>query len=79
MSKRRHHSSKVVLQLAFAGQVLGLSQVGPDFMILKALPKSSESAMAGRVDVIVDDRVASSQKVMLPYGILAGTKKITYF
>lgn len=80
MSRNRvPYSANVVLRLAMAGQVWALAQVGPDFVVLKDLPTSSEDADTARVDVIVDNRVASSRTVFLPHGIVSGRKRIIYF
>lgn len=68
-----------MLRLALAGQTRLLSQVGPDFILLRDLPTLSEDSASGRVDVIVDDRVASSRSVFLPYGIVSGNRRVTYF
>jgi hypothetical protein len=77
--KRSPYSAQVVLKLFIAGQVISLSQVGPDFVVLRDVPTQAREAGKGRVDVIVDDRVASSKEVFFPHGIVTGSKKASYF
>ncbi len=48
-------------------------------MILRNVPEESELSGTGRIDIIVDDRVATSQSIFLPHGITSGEKHIVYF
>ncbi|MEM6776553.1 MAG: hypothetical protein AAF670_02785 [Planctomycetota bacterium] len=77
--KRSPYSSHVVLRLVIAGQVISLSQVGSSFVVLRKNASKTWESCDGRVDVIVDDRVASSTRVFFPNGIEAGSKKASYF
>lgn len=80
MSRQRSpYSANVVLRLAMAGQVWALSQVGPDFIVLRDSPDVPKDADNGRVDVIVDNRVASSKHVFLPHGIAPSMRRVIYF
>lgn len=77
--RRSPYSTQVVIKLSLAGQVYSLAQVGPDFVVLREFPKQSEKSNTGRLDVIIDDRVATSKQVFLPQGIVCGSKKASYF
>jgi hypothetical protein len=77
--KRTPYSPKVILQLAIAGQTIALSQVGPDFFVLRDLPTVSQSSGNGRVDVIINNCVATSKTVFLPHGMEHGLKRVSYF
>ena len=66
-----------MLRLAIAGQVLALSQVGPGFVVLKDF--ANVEGESGRLDVIIDQRVASSREVFLPHGIQPDSKRAVYF
>lgn len=59
--------------------MLDLAQVGPDFVILRGPLVESQKTTSARLDVIVDQRVATSKTVFLPHGIAAGTLQVTYF
>jgi hypothetical protein len=78
-NRRIPYSSKVVLRLAISGQIISLAQVGPDFVVLRDIPKAGIVSCDARVDIIVDNRVTSSQTVFLPHGISNGSKLVTYF
>lgn len=56
-----------------------MAQVGPDFVVLREFPTQAEKSNTGRLDVIIDDRVATSKPVFLPQGIVCGSKKASYF
>lgn len=77
--RRSPYSAQVVLTLSIAGEVLSLSQVGPDFVILRDAPTKESLSGQGRIDVIVDAKVASSNEFFFPHGIVPGSKKIAYF
>lgn len=47
--------------------------------MLRDAPVLAKEAGIGRVDIIVDDRIASSKEVFFPHGIVAGSKKANYF
>lgn len=77
--KRIPYSSQVILQLAIAGQTISLSQVGPDFFVLRDTPTFTHLPGSGRVDVIINDTVTTSKTVFLPHGIVNGSKRVSYF
>ena len=77
--KRTPYSSKVILRLAIGGQTLVLAQDGPDFIVLRDVPTLSQLSGNARVDVIIDNRVATSKTVFLPHGIEDGTRRVSYF
>lgn len=77
--KRSPYSAQVVIKLFLAGRVYSLAQVGPDFVVLREFPTQAEKSNTGRLDVIIDDRVATSKPVFLPQGIVCGSKKASYF
>ena len=77
--KRIPYSSQVILQLAIAGQTIALSQVGPDFFVLRDTPTFTHLPGSGRVDVIINDTVTTSKTVFLPHGIVNGSKRVSYF
>lgn len=76
--QRSPYSAQVVLKLVIAGQVFSLSQVGPDFVVLRDTPTQATEGGIGRVDVIISDRTTSSKEVLFPHGISLGSKKACY-
>ncbi|MCA9135130.1 MAG: hypothetical protein KDB00_00185 [Planctomycetales bacterium] len=74
---RTAYSAKVVLRLIIAGQALSLAQVGPDFITLRDAGEIAPST-SGRLDVIVDDRVATSKEIFMPHGTADGSKRVLY-
>ncbi|PAY19277.1 hypothetical protein CKO51_11720 [Rhodopirellula sp. SM50] len=77
--QRSRYSAQVVLKLAIAGQVIALSQVGPGFVVLQETPEESTLSGYGRVDVIIDNRIASSNEHFFPHGIVSGSKYTSFF
>ena len=77
--KRTPYSSKVILRLAIGGQTLVLAQVSHDFIVLRDVPTLSQLSGNGRVDVIINNRVATSKTVFLPHGVENGTRRVSYF
>ena len=71
---RTAFSANVALRLVVSGQVLTLAQVGPDFVILKETTTvNSDKAI---VEVMIENRIASSTAVALPNGICPSEKRI---
>jgi len=73
------YSSSVKLKLSIDGNDLELAQVGPDFVILRTPLADAQLTTSARLDVIVDQHVATSKRVFLPHGIAAGTLRVSYF
>ena len=71
---RKPYSAEVILRLVVADQVLALSQVGPSFVLLREFAEAESGN--GRVEVIIDQRVASSRQVFLPHGISRDSKRV---
>ena len=74
---RSAYSATVVLRLIIAGQVLALAQVGPDFITLRESVEIAPST-SGRLEVIVDERVATSKEIFMPHGTADGLKRVLY-
>lgn len=80
MARRRpQYSAEVVLRLAIGGQTLALSQVGPGFVVLQQLPTDSAEPATGRIDVIVNNRVASSESFFFPHGLCQESKHVDFW
>ncbi|WP_146519343.1 hypothetical protein [Stieleria varia] len=76
---RSPYSANVALRLVIAGQALVLSQVGPGFVVLREQILESIGPGEGRVDVIIDNSVASSNTHFFPHGVQTGLKELIYW